>query len=77
VKYEIIKAWNDKLGVVGIHIQGLRDLTTQRTSAKGGSPFVGINVNGKPMANIVTLYDPPGADSKAVYASISNNLKGL
>ena len=77
VNYEIIKAWNDKLGVVGIRIHGLRDLATQRTSAKGTSPFNGISVNSSPMANIVTLYDPPGADSKAVYASINNNIEKL
>jgi hypothetical protein len=29
------------------------------------------------MANIVTLYDPPGADSEAVYASINNNIEKL
>ena len=37
VQYEIIKAGNDKLGVVGIRINGLRDLRSQATSAKGAS----------------------------------------
>lgn len=77
VQYEIIKAWNDNLGVVGIHIHRLRDLATQRISAKGVSPFNGVTVKGHPMANIVTLYDPPGTDSKAVYASINNNIEKL
>lgn len=67
VKYEINKAWNDKLGVVGIRIHGLKDLNTQRTSAPGGNPF----------SNLITLYDPPGVDSKGVYASISNNVEKL
>ena len=67
VKYEIDKAWADGLGVVGIHIHGLKDLSTQKTSARGNSPF----------SNVIAPYDPPGADSKAVYASISNNIEKL
>jgi hypothetical protein len=78
VNYEIIKAWNDKLGVVGIHIHGLRDLNSQSTSTKGASPFDGITIGGdKPMGNIVTLYNPPGANSKEVYGSINDNLEKL
>jgi len=77
VNYEIIKAWNDKLGVVGVRIHGLRDLISQSISTRGNSPFDGINVNGKPMGSIITLYDPPGANSKAVYASINDNMEKL
>lgn len=77
VKYEIEKAWNDKLGVVGVCIHGLRDLASQSTSAKGPNPFDGFNVKGTPFANIVTLYDPPGWNSKQVYASINDNLEKL
>lgn len=78
VNYEIIKAWNDKLGVVGVHIHGLRDLNSQSTSTKGASPFNGITIGGTtPMGNIVTLYDPPGINSKAVYGSINDNLEKL
>ncbi|MGE3993033.1 TIR domain-containing protein [Pseudorhodoplanes sp.] len=67
VTYEIKKAWDDGLGVVGVRIHGLKDLNTQKTSARGNSPF----------SDIIALYDPPGADSKAVYASISNNIEAL
>jgi len=67
VKYEINKAWKDKLGVVGIRIHGLKDLNTQKTATRGGNPF----------SDIITLYDPPGVDSKAVYASISDNIEKL
>jgi hypothetical protein len=77
VEYEIKKAWKDKLGVVGVHIHGLRDLNTQSTSAKGASPFDGLNLSGTPFGNIVTMYDPPGRDSKAVYGSINDNLAKL
>jgi hypothetical protein len=75
VGYEIKKAWGDKLGVVGIRIHGLKDLATGSTSARGASPFAGYNVGGKPLDNIVKLYDPPGADSKTGYASINNNIE--
>lgn len=77
VGYEIKKAWGDGLGVVGIHIHGLKDLASELTSARGGSPFSGFNIRGTPFGNVVKLYDPPGADSKAVYASISNNIEKL
>jgi Thoeris protein ThsB, TIR-like domain len=77
VKYEIKKAWKDNLGVVGIRIHGLRDLNTQSTSAKGASPFDGLTLNDKPFGTIVNLYDPPGRDSKAVYASINDNIEKL
>jgi hypothetical protein len=77
VGYELKKAWGDKLGVVGIHIHGLKDLASGLTSARGGSPFLGFNIKGKPFGDIVKLYDPPGADSKAVYASISDNIEKL
>jgi hypothetical protein len=77
VDYEIKKAWGAKLGVVGIRINGLKDLNSQQTSARGGSPFANLNLNGNPFGNIVTLYDPPGGDSKAVYASINNNIEKL
>jgi hypothetical protein len=77
VNYEIKKAWSDKLGVVGVRVHGLRDLNTQSTSPIGASPFDGLNLKGTPFGNIVTLYDPPGRDSKAVYAGISDNLEKL
>jgi hypothetical protein len=77
VQHEIKKAWDDKLGVVGIRIHGLKDLDTQTTSAKGANPFSSLTLNGTLFDSIVTCYDPPGADSKAVYASISNNIESL
>jgi hypothetical protein len=70
VKYEIKKAWNDKLGVVGIRIHGLTEFQT--ASARGANPF-----DGMPFVNIVTLYDPPGRNGKEVYGSISNSLERL
>jgi hypothetical protein len=76
VQYEIKKAWVDGLGVVGIRIHGLKDLN-QQTSVAGANPFDAWKIGDTPMSQIVTLYNPPGIDSKAVYASISNNLDTL
>lgn len=77
VKYEIKKAWKDGLGVVGIRIHGLKDFQTQKTTSPGANPFEGMTVSGTPFSSIATLYNPHGADSKAVYASIADNIEGL
>ena len=76
VNYEIKKAWEDKLGVVGVRIHRLKN-EAQAASVPGANPFEAWNVNGVPLSQIVTLYDPPGGDSKAVYASIAGNLDRL
>lgn len=77
VKHEIKKAWEAKLGVVGIRIHGLKDVSTQQTSRAGVSPFQGFTVGNEPLGNIVKLFDPAGVDSKAVYATINNNIEKL
>lgn len=75
VKYEIEKAWNDKKRLVGVRIHGLED-SKGKTDTKGANPFEKVSLsNGKKASDYVPIYDPSGADSKAVYASISNNLK--
>ncbi len=38
VKYEIKKAWDDKKGVLGIHVHNLKD-NDQNQSSKGSNPF--------------------------------------
>src|SRR5262249_28538446 len=77
VMYEIKKAWADKLGVVGVRIQGLKDLRTQKVSVRGSNPFSRVTLNGRPLSEIVTLFEPVGSDSKAVYGSISENIESL
>ncbi len=75
INHEIVESWDSKMGVVGIHIHGLRDLN-QQTSAKGQNPFsyVGYGNTGKKLSSIVKCYDPPGSTSKERYAWISKNL---
>lgn len=75
INYEIIRAWDNKLGVVGICIHGLKNLA-QQTSLKGANPFdfIGYGNSGRKLSSIVKCYDPGGADSKAAYRWISDNL---
>lgn len=42
VRYEIIKAWNDKRALLGIHIHNIKDPQTG-TCRKGTNPFESIN----------------------------------
>lgn len=76
INHEIVKAWNNKKGVLGIHIHNLKD-SDGKTSSKGGNPFdhVTLNNGAKKLSSIVKVYDPPGADSTAVYKHISDNLE--
>jgi hypothetical protein len=73
INHEIVKAWNDKIGVVGIYIHGLKNLAGE-TSTKGANPFDSITHGGGKLSSIVKCYDPAGADSKEKYAWISAHL---
>jgi hypothetical protein len=76
VQYESRKAWNDGLGVLGVHIHGLRDPNTG-TSAKGANPFTRIPVaTGRvtPLSAVVPVYDPPAGN---VYGGIEANIERL
>jgi MTH538 TIR-like domain (DUF1863). len=75
VKYEIAKAWDDKRPLVGVRIHGLKNLS-EKTDTAGANPFAEVSLkSGKKVSDYVTLHNPAGADSKAVYASIKANLK--
>jgi hypothetical protein len=75
INHEIIRAWESRLGVVGIHIHGLKDLTG-KIATKGQNPFdyVTHGPTKKRLSSIVKCYDPPGADSKEKYAWIAKHL---
>lgn len=73
VKYEISESWKSKKGIVGIRIHNLLDGEGNKSSA-GPNPFDNFKVDGQPLSSIVKLYNPSGADSKSVYATISNNI---
>lgn len=75
INYEIIKSWNDKKGVVGIRIHGLKDLNGNTTS-RGANPFdyIDYGSSGKKLSLIVRCYDPSGSTSKEKYAWIKKYL---
>jgi Thoeris protein ThsB, TIR-like domain len=76
VKYEIEKSWNSKKGVVGIRVHGLKNRFGD-TSRPGANPFDLFTLGDQKLSSRVTLYDPPGTDSKAVYDNISSNIERL
>jgi hypothetical protein len=75
INHEIVKAWDDGLGVVGMHIHGLKNFDGE-TSNKGNNPFDYINYGstGKKLSAIVKCYNPAGVASKERYDWISTYL---
>lgn len=76
INYEIVRAWDNGLGVVGIHIHGLKNLNGE-TSTQGYNPFDYINFGntGKKLSSIVKCYNAAGATSQDKYGWISKHLE--
>lgn len=75
VIYEIEKGWNDGKRVLGVRIHGLEN-SEGNTGTSGPNPFSTIKMeNRKLLSDYVKLRNPSGANSKAIYATISNNLE--
>jgi hypothetical protein len=74
IKYEIKKSWEAGKGVLGIYIHNLLDAAGKK-SVKGDNPFGAFTIDGTSMSSIVKAYNPSGADSKAVYKTISDNIE--
>lgn len=76
IRHEIVKAWNDGKGVVGVRVNKLLDRSSQ-TSVAGANPFDEITFgnSGRKLSSVVQLITPTGADSKSTYASISNGIE--
>lgn len=75
INYEIVKSWNEGMGVVGIYVHGLKDSNGYITE-KGNNPFdyITFETSGKKLSAIVKCYDPTGANSKEKYDWISTYL---
>jgi MTH538 TIR-like domain (DUF1863) len=75
VLYEISKSWNEKKGVLGIRIHGLKN-SSGNQGISGPNPFSSITLNGnsKKLDSVVKLYDPPFTSSTYVYDHIKENL---
>ena len=75
INHEIVKSWDDDMGVVGIYIHGLRD-ANRRISKKGKNPFDFIihGKTNKKLSSIVKCYNPVGTNSRARYDWIKKHL---
>jgi hypothetical protein len=75
INYEIIKSWNDGLGIVGIRIHGLKN-RLGHTAAMGENPFDHITHgrSKRPLSTLVKCYNPAGSTSQERYAWISEHL---
>lgn len=75
INHEIIKSWDDGMGVVGIHIHGLKN-SKGEIATKGKNPFasIGYGNSGKMLSFIVKCYDPVGSNSQARYDWIKQHL---
>jgi hypothetical protein len=75
VDYEIERGWKQGLGVLGVHIYGLKNLQGEQ-SRKGSNPFAKFTVDfgRRSLGDIVPVQDPPYVRSKSVYNYIAENL---
>lgn len=74
INHEIVKSWEKGMGIVGIHIHGISDITG-KTCTKGDNPFDCIKFGeAKKLSSVVKCYTPTGVDSRERYAWISRNL---
>ena len=75
INHEIIKSWNDGMGVVGIYIHGLKN-AEKKFSSQGKNPFDEINYGdtGMKLSSIVKCYDPSGSTSQERYDWIKQHL---
>lgn len=76
INHEIIKSWDDGMGVVGIRIHGLKN-TDGDIANMGKNPFdyIGYGNTGKKLSSIVKCYNPAGSNSKERYAWIAKHLE--
>lgn len=75
INHEIVKSWDDRMGVVGIRIHGLEDFNST-TSTMGDNPFDYIHLGntGQRLSSVVKCYNPTGRTSKERYSWISTHL---
>lgn len=75
INYEIVKSWDEGLGVVGIRIHGLKNRLGE-IAVSGANPFDFIThgPTKKPLSSIVKCYNPAGSTSQDRYAWITQHL---
>lgn len=74
INYEVSRSWNEGMGVVGIHIHGLKNKDGY-ISEKGKNPLDYVNFkNGVKLSTVAKTYNPQGTNSKQRYAWIQEYL---
>ena len=78
INHEIITSWEKNMGVVGIHIHGLKN-KDEKIASKGRNPFECILVGRREekLSSIVECLNPHGRDSRARYAWIQWHLQDI
>jgi hypothetical protein len=70
VKHEIKKAWDEKKGLLGIHVHGL-NCPRNGLGTRGPNPFEQFTVGTSSLSDFVKCYSP---NSQAAYGDIARNL---
>ena len=73
VQYEIKKAWNDRKGLLGIHIHNIK-CPRNGLGRQGMNPFDKFTIKGQKLSSIVKCYNPSPYDA---YSDIRNNMERL
>lgn len=75
INYEIVKSWNDRMGVVGIRIHGLKNADGE-ASTMGLNPFdfITYGESKQKLSTIVKCYNPAGSISQERYDWIKTHL---
>lgn len=75
INHEIVKSWNERMGVVGIYIHGLKN-SEGNIATQGSNPFdyITYRSNGKKLSSIAKCYNPAGSNSQERYDWITKYL---
>jgi len=78
INHEIIESWNNKMGVAGIYIHGLKN-SDGYIADKGNNPFDYINFSDsdKKLSEVVKCYNPVGNNSKERYEWITKYISDI
>lgn len=76
INHEIVQSWNAGMGVVAIHINGIKD-KDGLTSARGANPLDSIKIGGtdKKLSSVAKCYSPGGSTSAERYSWISQHIE--